>query len=161
MGSCSGSIYEAVRVSGILSGPGLGGHCIPIDPFYLSWLARKYELSTRFIELAGEINTSMPRYVIDRLSEFLNEVGKPIRGSRICILGMAYKKNVDDARESPSFKLAELLIHRGAILTYSDPHIPKMKASRSHSLPAMQSAELNPSFWNPRTVSSSPPIMMR
>lgn len=147
-------VWEVVRAAStkpfgfqaFYPGPGLGGHCIPIDPFYLSWLARKYELSTRFIELAGEINTSMPRYVIDRLSEFLNEVGKPIRGSKICILGMAYKKNVDDARESPSFKLAELLIHRGAILTYSDPHIPKMKASRSHSLPAMQSVELTPEF---------------
>jgi UDP-N-acetyl-D-glucosamine dehydrogenase len=127
-------------------GPGLGGHCIPIDPFYLSWLARRQGMTTRFIELAGEINTHMPQYVIDRLSEFLNELGKPIKGSRICILGMAYKKDVDDARESPAFELAELLLKRGAILTYSDPHIADLKASRSHSLPAMKSQELTPEF---------------
>ena len=127
-------------------GPGLGGHCIPIDPFYLSWLARRQGMTTRFIELAGEINTHMPHYVIDRLSEFLNELGKPIKGSRICILGMAYKKDVDDARESPAFELAEMLLKRGAILTYSDPHIPELRASRSHSLPAMKSAQLTPEF---------------
>lgn len=127
-------------------GPGLGGHCIPIDPFYLSWLARRQGMTTRFIELAGEINTHMPHYVIDRLSEFLNDRGKPIKGSRICLLGMAYKKDVDDARESPAFELAELLLKRGAILTYSDPHVPNLPASRSHSLPAMMSTELTPSF---------------
>ena len=86
-------------------GPGLGGHCIPIDPFYLSWLARLHELPTKFIELAGEINTSMPLYVINRLAEALNEAGKPIKGSKIGVLGVAYKKDVDDPRESPSFKL--------------------------------------------------------
>ena len=127
-------------------GPGLGGHCIPIDPFYLSWLARRQGMTTRFIELAGEINTHMPQYVIDRLSEFLNELGKPIKGSRICLLGMAYKKDVDDARESPAFELAEMLLKRGAILTYSDPHIPELRASRSHSLPAMKSEQLTPEF---------------
>ncbi len=90
-------------------GPGLGGHCIPIDPFYLSWLARKHGMATRFIELAGEINTGMPKYVVGRLVEALNERGLPLNGSRICLLGVAYKKNVDDPRESPSFELMELL----------------------------------------------------
>ncbi len=127
-------------------GPGLGGHCIPIDPFYLSWLARRQGMTTRFIELAGEINTRMPHYVIDRLGEFLNEKGKPIKGSSICLLGMAYKKDVDDARESPAFELAEMLLKRGAKLTYSDPHIPELRASRSHSLPAMKSVALTPEF---------------
>jgi len=127
-------------------GPGLGGHCIPIDPFYLSWLARRNGMSARFIELAGEVNTRMPRYVIDRLSEFLNEVGKPVKGSRICLLGMAYKKDVDDARESPSFELAELLLQRGAILTYSDPHIPQLREKRHYQLPEMASQELTPEF---------------
>ncbi|MDA0659560.1 MAG: nucleotide sugar dehydrogenase [Planctomycetota bacterium] len=127
-------------------GPGLGGHCIPIDPFYLSWVARKHELSTRFIELAGEINTSMPRYVVDRLMEALNDARKPLRDSKICILGAAYKKDVDDPRESPSFKLMELLLERGAILTYNDPHIPTLPAMRHYHLPAMRSQTLSPQF---------------
>ncbi len=116
-------------------GPGLGGHCIPIDPFYLSWVARKHEMSTKFIELAGEINTSMPLYVVHRLSEALNQVGKPIRGSKIGIFGVAYKKDVDDPRESPSFKLMELLIERGAELSYCDPHIPQLPKMRSFDVP--------------------------
>ena len=95
-------------------GPGLGGHCIPIDPFYLSWLARKHGMTTRFIEVAGEINTRMPQYVIQRVAEALNDAGKPIKGSKICILGMAYKKDVDDPRESPSFELLEMLLAPGA-----------------------------------------------
>ena len=95
-------------------GPGLGGHCIPIDPFYLSWVARKHGMATRFIELAGEINTSMPQYVIHRLAEALNDAGKPVRGSKIALLGVAYKKDVDDPRESPSFELMEMLLARGA-----------------------------------------------
>ncbi len=127
-------------------GPGLGGHCIPIDPFYLSWIARKHELSTRFIELAGEINTSMPNYVISRLSEALNDVGKPIRASKIAVLGAAYKKDVDDPRESPSFKLMELLLQRGADLSYNDPHIPSLPKMRHYDLPAMQSQELTPAY---------------
>lgn len=127
-------------------GPGLGGHCIPIDPFYLSWLARRHGMSARFIELAGEVNTRMPRYVIDRLAEFLNDVGKPIRGSRIAILGMAYKKDVDDPRESPSFELADLLLKRGAELSYSDPHIPVVSASGHHSLPEMVSQQLTAEY---------------
>ncbi|HRF00713.1 MAG TPA: nucleotide sugar dehydrogenase [Pirellulaceae bacterium] len=127
-------------------GPGLGGHCIPIDPFYLSWLARRAELSTRFIELAGEINTSMPLYVIQRLTEALNLVGKPVRGSRIGVLGVAYKKDVDDPRESPSFKLMELLQERGAILSYSDPHIPALPAMRHYDVPRLASEDPTPEY---------------
>jgi UDP-N-acetyl-D-glucosamine dehydrogenase len=127
-------------------GPGLGGHCIPIDPFYLSWLARKHELSTRFIELAGEINTSMPRYVVDRLAEALNQVGKPVRGSRVGILGVAYKKDVDDPRESPSFKLMELLQERGAILSYNDPHIETLPDMRHYDVPRLASEPLTANF---------------
>ncbi len=127
-------------------GPGLGGHCIPIDPFYLSWLARQHDLSTRFIELAGEINTSMPEYVVARVTEALNDVSKPIRGSQIAILGVAYKKDVDDPRESPSFKLMELLQTRGAILSYNDPYIPVLPAMRHFEVPDLTSAELTAEF---------------
>jgi len=127
-------------------GPGLGGHCIPIDPFYLSWVARKHGMSTRFIELAGEINTSMPKYVIDRLTVALNDQKKPVRGSKICVLGVAYKKDVDDPRESPSFELMELLAARGASLSYSDPHVPKLPAMRGHDVPALTSEQLTPEF---------------
>ncbi|MEL7264069.1 MAG: nucleotide sugar dehydrogenase [Planctomycetota bacterium] len=132
--------------SAFYPGPGLGGHCIPIDPFYLSWLARKNDQFTRFIELAGEVNTSMPRYVIERLSEFLNDVQKPIRGSKICLLGVAYKKDVDDPRESPSFVLIEQLLKRGAELTYSDPHVAVLPKMRHHQLPEMRSQDLTPQF---------------
>jgi UDP-N-acetyl-D-glucosamine dehydrogenase len=105
-------------------GPGLGGHCIPIDPFYLTWKAREFEASTRFIELAGEINVSMPEYVLQKILWALNEAGKSLKGSRICILGMAYKKNVDDDRESPSFKIMELLEGYGAHVDFNDPYVP-------------------------------------
>lgn len=127
-------------------GPGLGGHCIPIDPFYLSWLARKQGLNARFIELAGEVNRSMPEYVVSRTSEFLNEFRKPVRGSKICLAGVAYKKDVDDPRESPSFELMELLLNRGADLTYSDPHVPRLPSMRHFDLPAMESHELTPAY---------------
>lgn len=128
-------------------GPGLGGHCIPIDPFYLTWLARRHGLSTRFIELAGEVNSKMPEYVIHRLAEFLNDIGKPIRGSKICLLGVAYKKDVDDSRESPSFNLMELLIQRGAELSYNDPHVPSLPEKRHYShLPDLESQPLTPEF---------------
>ncbi len=127
-------------------GPGLGGHCIPIDPFYLTWLARRYGLSTRFIELAGEVNALMPRYVISQLAEFLNMQGKPIHGTKICLLGVAYKKDVDDPRESPSFELIELLRARGAELTYNDPHIPMLPKMRHYDVPEMSSTELTPEF---------------
>ena len=127
-------------------GPGLGGHCIPIDPFYLTWVARKYGMSTRFIELAGEVNTSMPDYVIRRVIEALNDVGKPLQQSKVCVLGVAYKKDVDDARESPSFTLMEMLLGRGARLSYNDPHIPRLPRVRQHDLPAMTSCELTAEF---------------
>jgi UDP-N-acetyl-D-glucosamine dehydrogenase len=125
-------------------GPGLGGHCIPIDPFYLTWAARKYELHTRFIELAGEINTSMPQYVVERIGLALNDLGKPIKGSRICILGVAYKKDVDDPRESPAFTILELLERRGARVSYNDPHIPTLPAMRHHHI-RLESQELTES----------------
>ena len=127
-------------------GPGLGGHCIPIDPFYLSWLARKYGQSTRFIELAGEINHSMPEYVIQRLAEALNDVSKPIRGSKIGVLGVAYKKDVDDPRESPSFRLMELLLAAGAQVSYNDPHIPELPSMRHYDVPDMTSQPLTPEW---------------
>jgi UDP-N-acetyl-D-glucosamine dehydrogenase len=106
-------------------GPGLGGHCIPIDPFYLTWKAREYGINTKFIELAGEINSAMPDYVISKIVFALNSVGKSVRGSRILILGLAYKKNVDDIRESPSLVIIEKLNQLGAKVDYSDPHIPR------------------------------------
>ncbi len=127
-------------------GPGLGGHCIPIDPFYLTWLARKQGLATRFIELAGEVNSRMPEYVVTRLGDFLNDIGKPIKGSKVCLLGMAYKKDVDDPRESPSFELLELIRNRGADLTYNDPHIPSLPKMRHWDVPEMSSQELTPEF---------------
>ena len=122
-------------------GPGLGGHCIPIDPFYLSWVARKHEMPTKFIELAGEINTSMPLYVVHRLAEALNQAGKPINGSKIGIFGVAYKKDIDDPRESPSFKLMELLDERGAVLSYCDPHIPTLPKMRHFNVPDLSHSE--------------------
>src|SRR6201993_648878 len=114
-------------------GPGLGGHCIPIDPFYLTWKSREYGQHTRFIELAGEINTAMPEYVIRRVADALNAGNKTVKGSRILILGLAYKPNVDDERESPSYMLMELLSARGAELEYYDPYVPVVKPTREHS----------------------------
>lgn len=113
-------------------GPGLGGHCIPIDPFYLTWKAREYGQHTRFIELAGEINTAMPAYVINRITDALNDRGKAMRGSRILVLGLAYKPNVDDERESPSYVLMEILHGRGAEVSYHDPYVPVIKPTREH-----------------------------
>ncbi len=113
-------------------GPGLGGHCIPIDPFYLTWKAREFGVHTRFIELAGEVNSGMPEWVINKVMEALNHVGKPVKGSRILLLGIAYKKNVDDMRESPSVKLMELLQDRGADIAYCDPHVPVFPKMREH-----------------------------
>ncbi|NQT14029.1 MAG: nucleotide sugar dehydrogenase, partial [Planctomycetes bacterium] len=127
-------------------GPGLGGHCIPIDPFYLSWVARKHGMPTRFIELAGEINASMPRYVVRRVMDALNEMGKPLKGSRICLLGVAYKRDVDDPRESPSFVLMDLLRAGGAVISYSDPHILKLPQMRHHDVADLTSSELTPEF---------------
>ncbi len=132
--------------SAFYPGPGLGGHCIPIDPFYLSWVARKHGMTTRFIELAGEINSSMPEYVIQRVTGALNEAGKPVRGSRIALLGVAYKPNVDDPRESPAFVLIESLNALGAIVTYNDPHIPKIPPMRAHDLTEMTSFDLTEEY---------------
>lgn len=115
-------------------GPGLGGHCIPIDPFYLTWKAREYDISTRFIELAGQVNISMPYYVINKTMEALNKQGKTLKDARILILGLAYKKDVDDPRESPSFKLIELLKDRGAKVDYNDPYIHKPPRTRKWKL---------------------------
>ncbi len=113
-------------------GPGLGGHCIPIDPFYLTWKAREYGQHTRFIELAGEINTSMPEYVINLLAEALNHQRKAINGSKILVVGLAYKPNVDDDRESPSYILLDRLKARGAEVAYYDPHVPFIRPTREH-----------------------------
>lgn len=124
-------------------GPGLGGHCIPIDPFYLTWKAREYGLHTRFIELAGEINTSMPHYVVGKITDALNERGKSLKNSHILLLGVAYKKNVDDMRESPSMELMELLEHKGAKVRYSDPYVPKLPKMRKYEFD-QTSVELTP-----------------
>lgn len=114
-------------------GPGLGGHCIPIDPFYLTWKAREFEHATRFIELAGEVNTSMPRHVVDRVGEALNAARKSVNGSKVLVVGLAYKPNVDDDRESPSYKLMELLKERGAEVSYYDPYVPVIRPTREHA----------------------------
>ncbi|WP_281353457.1 nucleotide sugar dehydrogenase [Jiella pacifica] len=114
-------------------GPGIGGHCIPVDPFYLTWKAREFGIHTRFIELAGEINSGMPQWVVGRLVEALSDrLGKPIRGARILVVGLAYKKNVDDLRESPSLVLMEMLQERGAVVDYYDPYVPVMRRTRKH-----------------------------
>ena len=113
-------------------GPGLGGHCIPIDPFYLTWKAREYGVHTRFIELAGEVNSAMPDFVIGKLTQALNQRKKSVKGSRVLVLGIAYKKNVDDMRESPSVILMEKLRDLGAVVHYSDPHIPRFPHMREH-----------------------------
>ena len=133
-------------------GPGLGGHCIPIDPYYLTWVARKYGMATRFIELAGEVNTHMPEYVIHKLAERLNDVSKPIKGSKVLMLGVAYKKDVDDPRESPSFELMDLLRERGAQLIYNDPWVPKLPRVRHHDVPDMESTPLTPEVLSSQDV---------
>ncbi len=123
-------------------GPGLGGHCIPIDPFYLTWKARQYGMATRFIELAGEINTNMPHYVIQKTMDALNEKKKSLRGSKVLLLGLAYKKDIDDLRESPSIELIELLQEKGAIVDYNDPYVPQSIKQRQHDL-QMKSKKLS------------------
>ncbi|MET0742625.1 MAG: nucleotide sugar dehydrogenase, partial [Microvirga sp.] len=126
-------------------GPGLGGHCIPIDPFYLTWKAREFDVATRFIELAGEVNTAMPSYVVARLAEAVDRGGRSFSGSRILILGVAYKKNVDDMRESPSLKLIELIEGRGARADYHDPHVGALPPTRRHgALAGRSSVPLTP-----------------
>ncbi len=135
-------IFEIIRAAAtkpfgytaFYPGPGLGGHCIPIDPFYLTWKAREYGINTRFIELAGEVNTSMPDYVISKVMDALNTHGKSLQGSRVLVLGLSYKKNVDDMRESPSVVLIEKLLEKGAEIAYSDPHVPTIPTMRKHQL---------------------------
>ena len=113
-------------------GPGLGGHCIPIDPFYLTWKALEYGVDTRFIRLAGEVNSRMPEWVVDKTAAALNERGKALKGSRVLVLGIAYKKNIDDTRESPAVEIMELLQQRGAAVAYSDPFVPRFPKMREH-----------------------------
>jgi UDP-N-acetyl-D-glucosamine dehydrogenase len=125
-------------------GPGLGGHCIPVDPYYLSWKAREYDFATRFIELAGEVNTAMPYHVVDAVATALNEQKKSLKGSKVLLLGVAYKKDVDDLRESPSLKLLELLTGRGAVLEYNDPYFPALHKMRHYDFSHMRSVELAP-----------------
>jgi UDP-N-acetyl-D-glucosamine dehydrogenase len=133
-------IHEVIRAAAtkpfgfmpFFPGPGLGGHCIPIDPFYLTSKAREYDISTRFIELAGEVNTSMPYFVVQRVMEALNDQGKALKNAKVLLLGAAYKKNVDDDRESPSYKLMALLMEKGARVSYNDPHIPVLRPGRKY-----------------------------
>jgi UDP-N-acetyl-D-glucosamine dehydrogenase len=131
-------------------GPGLGGHCIPIDPFYLTWKAREYGQHTKFIELAGEVNTAMPEYVVNRVSEALNDATKAVKGSRILIIGLAYKADVDDERESPSYVLMEILKDRGAHVAYYDPYVPVIRPTREHA----QWTGTKSVTWNKETVQS-------
>lgn len=137
-------------------GPGLGGHCIPIDPFYLTWKAREYGRATRFIELAGEINTSMPEYVIRKLSDGLNARRKPLNGSNILLIGLAYKANVDDDRESPGYVLMDLLKHAGAQVAYFDPYIPVVRPTREHP----HWAGLKSVPWNEETIRSFDAVLV-
>ncbi len=130
-------------------GPGLGGHCIPIDPFYLTWKAREYGQATRFIELAGEINTSMPEHVVRKVAEALNGVRKPLNGSRVLLIGLAYKANVDDMRESPTFILMDLLKNAGSSVDYYDPYVPVISPTREHA----QWTGKRSIDWNATTVS--------
>ncbi len=127
-------------------GPGWGGHCIPLDPFYLSWKAREYGVGTRFIELAGDVNVGMPHHVVGKLQEALNERGKAVKNSKVLVLGLAYKKDIDDPRESPAFEVIELLLRLGARVSYHDPHIPEAPRMRSWpDLPPLRSVPLSAS----------------
>lgn len=143
-------VWEVIRAastkpfgfSPFYPGPGLGGHCIPIDPFYLTWKARQYGMATRFIELAGEINTNMPHYVVAKTMEALNQRRKSLNGSKVLVLGLAYKKDIDDLRESPSIELIELLSKNGAKVDYNDPYIPQTHRQRQHNL-GMKSKKLS------------------
>jgi UDP-N-acetyl-D-glucosamine dehydrogenase len=145
------NIHEVIRAAATkpfgftpyYPGPGLGGHCIPIDPFYLTWKARQFGLHTRFIELAGEINSDMPHWVIGKLADALNERSRSVRGARVLVLGIAYKKDVEDMRESPSVQLMEILRAKGALVSYSDPHVPVFPVMREHSF-SLSSVALTP-----------------
>ena len=124
-------------------GPGIGGHCIPIDPFYLTWKAREYGMHTRFIELAGEINSSMPKWVVNRTIDALNQHGKPLKNAKVLVLGIAYKCDVDDMRESPSVHIMEILREKGALISYSDPYVPHFPKMREHQF-ELSSEKLSP-----------------
>jgi len=146
-------VWEVIRAAGtkpfgftaFYPGPGLGGHCIPIDPFYLSWKAREFGMPTRFIELAGEVNVGMPEWVINKVMHTLNDQGKSLKGAKVLVLGLAYKKDVDDDRESPSYELIELLTRFGAKVDYNDPHIPVIRLTREHpQFAGMKSVPLTP-----------------
>jgi UDP-N-acetyl-D-glucosamine dehydrogenase len=148
-------IWEVIRAAStkpfgfmpFYPGPGLGGHCIPIDPFYLTWKAMEFGFRTRLIELAGEINTAMPEYVVSRVVDALNDSGKSVSGSRVLILGLAYKPNVDDDRESPTYEIMELLEKRKAIVDYNDPHVPEIRPGRSHhAVAGRQSKPIGPGY---------------
>jgi UDP-N-acetyl-D-glucosamine dehydrogenase len=125
-------------------GPGLGGHCIPVDPFYLSWKAREYDFATRFIELAGEVNVAMPYHVVDSIAAALNDHKKSLKGSKLLVLGVAYKKDVDDLRESPTLKIMEILQKRGANFDYNDPYFPQLHKMRHYDYSSMKSVALKP-----------------
>lgn len=135
-------IYEVIEAAktkpfgfqAFYPGPGLGGHCIPIDPFYLTWKAREYDFHTKFIELAGEVNTYMPYYVMEKITVAMNKQGKTLKNAKVLVLGLAYKKDVDDTRESPSFKLIELLMQNGSLVDFNDPYIPQTKKMRMYDL---------------------------
>jgi UDP-N-acetyl-D-glucosamine dehydrogenase len=137
-------------------GPGLGGHCIPIDPFYLTWKAREYGMSTRFIELAGEVNTAMPDYVMNRLADALNDHGKPLRGSKVLLVGLAYKANVDDDRESPGYVLLDKMKGKGVDVSYFDPYIPVIRPSREHG----HWAGTKCVSWNRETIGSFDAVLI-
>ena len=157
-------IWEVIRAAktkpfgymAFYPGPGLGGHCIPIDPFYLTWKAREYGKQTRFIELAGEINTAMPEFVVNRTAEALNASRKAVNGSKILLLGLAYKADVDDMRESPTFILLDLLKARGAEVSYYDPHVPVIRPTREHA----NWTGTNSVAWNQETISSYDAIVI-
>jgi len=137
-------------------GPGWGGHCIPLDPFYLAWKAREHGITTRFIELAGEVNVRMPEYVIEKLVGALNERGRAVKGSRVLVLGLSYKRDIDDPRESPAFEIVDRLLRMGAKISYHDPHVPVAPAMRSWpDLPAMESVPLTP-----ETLEASDAVMV-
>jgi UDP-N-acetyl-D-glucosamine dehydrogenase len=125
-------------------GPGLGGHCIPVDPYYLSWKAREFDFTTRFIELAGDVNTAMPYHVVDAVANALNGHKKSLNGAKLLVLGVAYKKDVDDLRESPTLKIMQLLQQRGAQLDYNDPYFPQLHKMRHFNYEGMKSVPLNP-----------------
>jgi len=135
-------------------GPGLGGHCIPIDPFYLTWKAREYGLHTRFIELSGEVNQAMPEYVLNKLMDGLNDSGKALKGSKVLVLGIAYKKNVDDMRESPSVEIMELIEAKGGVVAYSDPHVPVFPKMREHHF------KLNSEALTPENLASFDAVVL-